>query len=144
MPTKTYSPKISEAQRNWKIVDADGKVLGRLATQIAISLRGKDKPTFTPHLDMGDFVVVINAEKIVLTGNKMQKKLYHWHTGFPGGVKTRTAEKMIQESPEEVIQQAVWGMLPKGALGRQLIKKLKVYKGAEHPHKAQTPTALGA
>lgn len=142
MRTKTYSQRNEDVQRGWKIVDADGKVLGRLATRVATSLRGKDKPTFTPHIDGGDFVVVINAEKVKITGAKAEKKVYYHHTGWMGGLKQKTAGKMIQEKPEEVIRKAVWGMLPKGPLGRQLMTKLKIYRGAEHPHTAQEPKAL--
>jgi len=142
MPTKTYSQRKEDVQREWRIVDAQNRVLGRMATRIAVSLRGKDKATFTPHIDGGDFVVVINAEKVALTGDKLQKKMYRYHTGFRGGLKSCNAEEMRSKKPEEMIRLAVWGMLPKGPLGRQLIRKLKVYKGSEHPHEAQKPTPL--
>jgi large subunit ribosomal protein L13 len=139
MPTKTYMQRTEDAQRAWRIVDADGKILGRIATQIAVSLRGKDKPTFTPYMDCGDFVVVVNAEKVRLTGRKLEDKVYRWYTGYRSGLKSRTAGQMLKEDPEEVIRHAVWGMLPKGALGRKLIKKLKMYVGPQHPHAAQQP-----
>ena len=136
---KTYSAKKGELERAWHVVDVDGKTLGRVATQIAHLLRGKHKPTFTPHVDMGDFVIVINAHKVRLTGRKMTGKLYHDHTLFPGGLKTKTAEQMLAKHPEELVKRAVWGMLPKGPLGRKLYRKLKVYAAAEHPHEAQVP-----
>jgi len=136
---KTYSAKKGEIERAWHVVDVDGKTLGRAATQIAMLLRGKHKPTFTPHVDMGDFVIVINAHKVRLTGNKMTGKLYHDHTLFPGGLKTKTAEVLLAKHPEELVKRAVWGMLPKGPLGRKLYRKLKVYAAAEHPHEAQVP-----
>jgi large subunit ribosomal protein L13 len=141
---KTFSQRTEDVVHNWRLVDADGKVLGRLATQIAIVLRGKDKVTFTPHIDGGDFVVVINAEKIQLTRNKPETKMYSHFTGYRGGLKTKPAKQMLVEDPEEMIRLAVWGMLPKGALGREVIKKLKIYKGATHPHVAQKPVALEA
>jgi large subunit ribosomal protein L13 len=136
---KTYSAKKGEIERAWHVVDVDGKTLGRAATQIAQLLRGKHKPTFTPHVDMGDFVIVINAHKVRLTGKKMTGKLYYDHTLFPGGLKTKTAEQMLAKRPEELVKRAVWGMLPKGPLGRKLYRKLKVYASAEHPHEAQLP-----
>jgi large subunit ribosomal protein L13 len=136
---KTYSAKKGEVERLWHVVDVDGKTLGRAATHIAQLLRGKTKPTFTPHVDAGDFVVVINAHKVRLTGKKMTDKLYRDHTQFPGGLKTKTAEQMLSKHPEELVKRAVWGMLPKGPLGRKLYKKLKVYATAEHPHEAQQP-----
>ena len=136
---KTYSAKKGEIERAWHVVDVDGKTLGRAATQIAQLLRGKHKPTFTPHVDMGDFVIVINAHKVRLTGRKMTDKLYYDHTLFPGGLKTKTAEQMLAKHPEELVKRAVWGMLPKGPLGRKLYRKLKVYAAAEHPHEAQQP-----
>ncbi len=139
---KTFSAKKGELERAWHVVDVDGKTLGRAATQIAQLLRGKHKPTFTPHLDMGDFVIVINAHKVRLTGKKMTDKLYYDHTLFPGGLKTKTAEQMLAKHPEELVKRAVWGMLPKGPLGRKLYKKLKVYAAAEHPHEAQLPQAF--
>jgi large subunit ribosomal protein L13 len=136
---KTFSAKKDEIERAWHVVDVDGKTLGRAATQIAHLLRGKHKPTFTPHVDMGDFVIVINAQKVRLTGKKMTDKLYHDHTLLPGGLKTKTAEQMLAKHPEELVKRAVWGMLPKGPLGRKLYRKLKVYAAAEHPHEAQQP-----
>jgi large subunit ribosomal protein L13 len=138
----TVMPKEAEIDRKWFLVDADGKVLGRLATSVAHVLRGKHKPTFAPHLDVGDHVVVINAEKIHLTGRKMTDKIYRWHSGYIGGLREVSAERMIKTHPERVIEWAVQGMLPKGRLGRAMAKKLKVYKGAEHPHAAQKPEPL--
>jgi large subunit ribosomal protein L13 len=140
MPTPM--PKESEIERKWYVVDAEGKVLGRLASRIASILRGKHKPTFTPHLDVGDHVVVLNAEKVHLTGRKLQNKQYRWHTGYIGGLREVSAEKMIRTRPERVIEWAVQGMLPKNRLGRAMAKKLKVYRGAAHPHQAQQPQAL--
>src|SRR5205823_5667738 len=131
---KTYVATPTDRQRDWLIVDASGQTLGRLATQIADALRGKRKPTYTPHIDTGDFVVVINAEKIAVTGNKRADKLYHRHSGYPGGLKTRTLNDMLERRPEEVIRLAVKGMLPKNRLARKQLTKLKVYAGAEHPH----------
>jgi large subunit ribosomal protein L13 len=135
-------PKENEIERKWYLVDADGKVLGRLATRIASILRGKHKPIFAPHLDVGDHVVVLNAEKVHLTGRKLQNKQYRWHTGYIGGLREVTAEKMLKTHPERVIEWAVQGMLPKNRLGRAMVKKLKVYRGAAHPHQAQQPQAL--
>jgi len=139
---KTYQQKPSEVQRQWFVVDAQGKVLGRLASRIAAILRGKHKPTFTPHVDGGDFVVVVNAEKVRLTGRKLQEKVYYWHTGYPGGIKSATAAQMLERKPEWVIQKAVQRMLPKNPLGRRMLRKLKVYRGPEHPHAAQRPKPL--
>jgi large subunit ribosomal protein L13 len=139
---KTYQQKPSEVQRQWFVVDAQGKVLGRLASRIAAILRGKHKPTFTPHVDGGDFVVVVNAEKVRLTGRKLQEKVYYWHTGYPGGIKSATAAQMLERKPEWVIQKAVQRMLPKNPLGRRMLRKLKVYRGPEHPHTAQQPKPL--
>lgn len=139
---KTISAKFEANQRKWILVDAEDQVLGRLATQIAMRLRGKHLPSFTPHVDTGDFVVVVNAEKVRLTGNKWDKKVYYRHTGYIGGVKATTARKLNQDNPEKMIRLAVWGMLPKNRLGRKLIKKLKVYRGAEHPHEAQQPASI--
>lgn len=139
---KTISAKKDEVQRNWVLVDASGQPLGRMASRVAARLRGKHNPLFTPHVDTGDFVVVINAEKVKLTGKKMDKKLYHWHSGYIGGLKTRTAKQMIEDKPELVIFRAVKGMLPKNRLGRKLLKKLKVYRGPAHPHEAQRPETL--
>lgn len=138
----TVIAKKDEVKRKWHLVDARGKILGRLASRIAILLRGKHKPTFTPHVDTGDFVVVINAEKIVLTGKKWKEKLYIHHSGYPGGLKSISAEKMWEKHPERIITMAVQGMLPKNKLGRQLIKKLKVYAGDSHPHQAQLPEQI--
>jgi len=140
MPTSM--PKESEIERKWYVVDAEGKVLGRLATRIASILRGKHKPIFAHHLDVGDHVVVLNAEKVHLTGRKLQNKQYRWHTGYIGGLREVTAEKMLKTHPERVIEWAVQGMLPKNRLGRAMVKKLKVYRGAAHPHQAQQPQAL--
>ena len=140
MPTPM--PKENEIERKWFVVDAEGKVLGRLATRIATILRGKHKPLFAPHLDVGDHVVVLNAEKIHLTGRKLQNKQYRWHTGYIGGLREVSAEKMLKTHPERVIEWAVQGMLPKNRLGRAMAKKLKVYRGAAHPHQAQQPQVL--
>jgi large subunit ribosomal protein L13 len=133
---------MSEIERKWYVVDADGQVLGRLATQVATILRGKHKTSFVPHLDVGDHVVVLNAAKVHLTGRKLKDKLYRWHTGYIGGLKEVSAEQMLDKHPERVVEWAVQGMLPKNRLGRAMAKKLKVYRGAEHPHSAQQPTAL--
>jgi large subunit ribosomal protein L13 len=141
---KTYSPKLAEIERRWFVVDADGIPLGRLASLIAIRLRGKHKPTFAPHIDTGDFVIVLNAEKVVLTGRKEENKVYHRHSGYPGGLKSETAAKRRQRRPVKLVEEAVWGMLPKGPLGRRQIRKLKVYAGTDHPHKAQQPAVLDA
>lgn len=135
----TYMAKSSDIERKWYVVDAAGKTLGRLATEVASLIRGKHKPQFTPHVDTGDFVVVINAEKIVLTGNKMKDKMYYRHSGYTGGLKTTPAQEMISKKPERVIELAVHGMLPKNRLGNKMKLKLKVYAGAEHPHQAQNP-----
>ena len=139
---KTYVAKPTDRERNWCVVDANGKTLGRLATQIADVLRGKRKPTYTPHIDTGDFVVVVNAEKIHVTGNKRADKLYHRHSGYPGGLRSRTFEEMIARRPEEIIRLAVKGMMPRNRLARKQITKLKVYAGPEHPHVAQKPQPL--
>ncbi len=136
---KTYSAKTGEITREWYIVDAEGKTLGRLATQIADRLRGKGKPQFTPHVDTGDFVVVVNAEKIAVTGNKLDDKLYYRHSGYPGGLKTRTLREQLDRRPNEVLRKAVWGMIPHTKLGRRQITKLKIYSGTSHPHEAQEP-----
>ncbi len=136
---RTYMPKQDEIEREWLVVDASNQVLGRLATEIARLLRGKHKATFTPHLDTGDFVVVVNAERVKLTGRKLDEKKYYRHSGRPGSLKTETAREMLEKHPERVIRAAVWGMLPKNRLGRKLLKKLKVYSGPEHPHTAQRP-----
>jgi large subunit ribosomal protein L13 len=139
---KTFVAKPSDRQRDWYIVDAQGLTLGRLATLIADVLRGKRKPTYTPHIDTGDFVIVVNAEKIAVTGNKRADKLYHRHSGYPGGLRTRTFEQMITRRPEEVIRIAVKGMMPRNRLARKQLTKLKVYAGPEHPHIAQRPADL--
>jgi large subunit ribosomal protein L13 len=139
---KTYVATPQDRERNWLLVDAEGQTLGRLATQIADALRGKRKPTYTPHVDVGDFVVVVNAEKISVTGQKRQEKLYHRHSGYPGGLKTRTLNDMLERRPEEVIRLAVRGMLPKNRLARKQLTKLKVYAGPEHPHEAQKPQPM--
>ena len=139
---KTYSVKAGEIERRWFVVDARGKVLGRLATEIARVLRGKHKPIYTPHLDTGDFVVVVNAEKVELTGRKADQKTYFRHTGYMGGEKFIPFRRMLEKHPERVIELAVKGMLPKNALGKQMQKKLRVYAGAEHPHQAQQPEPL--
>lgn len=139
---KTYSVKAGEIERRWYVVDAQGKILGRVATEVARILRGKHKPTYTPHLDTGDFVIVVNAEKIQLSGNKMDQKSYFRHTGYMGGEKFIPFRRMLEKHPERVIELAVKGMLPKTALGRNMRDKLKVYAGAEHPHQAQQPEPL--
>ena len=139
---KTVSAKKEDVQREWYVVDATGQTLGRLATRVATVLRGKHKPIFTPHVDTGDFVVVINAEKVKLTGKKNDDKLYHYHTGWVGGIVTRTAKQLRAQRPERLIENAVQGMLPKNVLGRAMGKKLKVYAGGEHPHAAQQPREL--
>lgn len=138
---KTFMPKSGEVERNWQVVDAEGKILGRLATEIANILRGKNKPTFTPHMDTGDFVVVINAGKISLTGKKLTDKVYYHHTGYPGGIRSITAEKLLEKKPEQLLIEAVKGMLPKNKLQSVFMKKMKVYAGADHPHSAQQPKA---
>jgi large subunit ribosomal protein L13 len=139
---KTYVPKLTEIERRWWIVDAEGKVLGRLASEIAQVLRGKHKPIFTPHLDVGDYVVVVNADKVVLTGNKAEDKAYFRHSGYMGGEKFVPFKDMIADHPDRVIDLAVKGMLPKNNLGRLMRRKLKVYAGPNHPHEAQQPTRL--
>ena len=139
---KTYLPKTDEIQRKWWVVDAEGVILGRMAVKIANILRGKDKPTYTPHLDCGDHVVVINAEKVAMTGNKNTKKIYQDYSGYMGGLKQRTADVIRERDPERLVQQAVWGMMPKGRLGRQQFTKLKVYAGVNHPHEAQQAEPL--
>jgi large subunit ribosomal protein L13 len=141
---KTYVATPSNRERDWLLVDASGRTLGRLATQIADILRGKRKPEYTPHIDTGDFVIVVNAEKIAVTGNKREAKLYHRHSGYPGGLRSRTLDQMLERRPEEVIRIAVKGMLPRNRLARQQLRKLKVYAGPEHPHEAQKPKAIEA
>jgi len=139
---RTQFAKKNEVERKWYLVDAQDKVLGKLATKVATYLRGKNKPVFTPNVDTGDFIVVINAEKIRLTGKKLDDKIYYHHTGFIGGIKAATARERLSAHPEEVIKDAIWGMLPKNRLGRAMLKKLKVYRGSEHPHAAQKPEIL--
>ena len=139
---KTYNAKPGEIQRDWLIVDAEGKTLGRLATQIAERLRGKTKAVYTPHIDTGDFVVVVNAEKIHVTGNKLEEKMYYKHSGYPGGLRERTLREQLDRQPTEVLRKAVKGMLPRNKLGRAQLTKLKIYAGPEHPHEAQAPTTL--
>lgn len=135
----TYSPKNKDIQRNWHLIDVRKKVLGRAATQIATLLRGKHKPIFSPHLDCGDFVIVINAAKIKLTGNKLNDKLYYRHSGYPGALKTQSAAKLLKEKPEKVLEKAVSGMIPRNRLRKQVLSKLKIFPGDEHPHQAQNP-----
>ncbi len=139
---KTYSAKPGEIQRDWYLVDAEGQTLGRLATQIADRLRGKGKPQFTPHVDTGDFVVVVNAEKIAVTGKKLDDKIYYRHSGYPGGLRQRTLRDQLEQRPTEVLRKAVKGMLPRNRLGASQLRKLKVYAGPEHPHAAQQPKPL--
>jgi large subunit ribosomal protein L13 len=142
MATKTYTAKPGEIERRWYVVDAEGQTLGRLATRIADTLRGKNKPQFTPHVDTGDFVVVVNAEKIHVTGKKLDDKIYYRHSGYPGGLKQRTLREQLDRRPTEVIRIAVKGMLPKNKLAARQLTKLKVYAGPEHPHEAQAPQPL--
>jgi large subunit ribosomal protein L13 len=139
---KTYVATPATRERNWLVVDASGKTLGRLATQIADALRGKRKPDYTPHVDVGDFVIVVNAEKVAVTGRKREQKLYRRHSGYPGGLRSRTLNEMLERRPEEVIRLAVRGMLPRNRLGRAQLRKLKVYAGPEHPHEAQKPEQM--
>ena len=142
MIKRTYSPKLAEIEHRWYVLDAAGIPLGRLSSLAARLLMGKHKPTYAPHLDTGDFVIVINAEKAVLTGRKEEQKVYYHHTGYPGGMKSETAAHLRKRRPTRMVEEAVWGMLPKGPLGRQMLRKLKVYAGPEHPHQAQRPEAL--
>jgi len=139
---KTFSAKASEVTHDWYMVDAEGKTLGRIASEIAYRLRGKHKPEYTPHVDTGDYIVVVNAEKVAVTGNKAKDKIYHAHSGYPGGLKSISFEKLIDKAPERTIESAVKGMLPRNPLGRAMFKKLKVYAGTEHPHTAQQPQLL--
>ena len=139
---KTFVAKPAEVERKWYVVDAEGKTLGRLASEIAKILRGKHKPIYTPHVDTGDYVIVVNAEKIHVSGNKRQDKMYRWHTGYMGGLKERNFQEMIDRQPEKVLMQAVKGMLPKNSLGRQMLRKLRVFAGPDHTHQAQMPEAL--
>ncbi len=136
---KTRIPKKDEIEHKWWLIDAEGKVLGRLATEISVLLRGKKKASFTPFLDTGDFVVVVNAEKVALTGTKADRKVYYSHSGYPGGIRARSFKDMLAKKPEEVVRKAVRGMIPKNRLGRDLVKKLKIYRGPNHPHQAQNP-----
>lgn len=136
---KTGFAKKENVERKWYVIDAKDQVLGRLAAEIARRLRGKHKPTYTPHIDTGDYIIVVNADKIRLTGNKLEQKIYYKHTGYPGGLKSITANKLLQRKPERVLEHAVKGMLPKNRLGRRMYKKMKVYTGPDHPHKAQQP-----
>ncbi len=139
---KSYCAKESEIRKEWHVIDAEDKTLGRIATQIALRLRGKHKPTYTPHVDTGDFVVVVNAEKIKLTGNKLTRKNYYHYTGYPGGIRSSNAETVLSKHPTRVLRHAVKGMLPKNKLGRKMLKKLKIYTGSDHPHQAQQPKNL--
>ena len=139
---KTFSAKASDVEHAWFVVDLEGKTVGRAATAIATVLRGKHKPTFTPHVDTGDFVIAVNADKVVFTGNKLSQKKYYRHTGYPGGIREISAADQLEKHPERVIFAAVRGMLPKGPLGRRILKKFKVYAGADHPHAAQQPSAM--
>lgn len=139
---KTYSAKSETVKRDWYVVDAADKTLGRMATEIANRLRGKHKPEYTPHVDTGDYIVVVNAEKVKVTGKKMSDKMYYHHTGYPGGIKSISFEKLQEKAPERIIQQAVKGMMPKNKLSRAMLSKLKVYAGSEHPHTAQQPVEL--
>ena len=142
MNEKTYSPKAKEIERQWYVVDATDKILGRLASEIAQVLRGKRKPSFTPHADVGDHVIVINAEKVRVTGDKAEQKVYYRHTGYPGGIRSTTYNELMEKHPERIVQKAVWGMLPHNTLGRSIFKKLRVYAGGEHRHAAQKPEPL--
>jgi len=139
---KTFSAKPESIQRDWYVVDAEGKTLGRLATEVASRLRGKHKPEYTPHVDAGDYIVVVNADKVAVTGNKAEKKIYYSHTEYPGGIKDISFRDLIKKAPQRVIQSAVKGMLPRGPLGREMFRKLKIYAGSEHPHAAQQPQTL--
>lgn len=139
---RTLFAKKGDIERKWYVIDAKDAVLGRLAVKIATFLRGKNKPIFTPNVDTGNFIIVINADKVKLTGNKLDQKIYYRHSGYPGGLKSETARELLSRCPEKLITDAVWGMLPKGRLGRDLLKKLKVYRGSEHPHSAQKPEII--
>lgn len=139
---KTFNVKKEEIVRDWYLIDADGQILGRLASEIAKRLRGKHKPVYTPHVDTGDFIIVVNAEKVLLTGKKLKDKIYYHHSGYPGGLKSQVAGKILQERPERLLKYAVRGMLPKNSLGRRMLKKLKIYVGGEHNHEAQCPQKL--
>jgi large subunit ribosomal protein L13 len=139
---KTYLPKVDLISRQWRIIDGENLILGRLASTVAAHLRGKHRADFTPHLDTGDFIIVVNADKVKLSGRKAEKKLYHRHSGYPGGITAVTAQRLLAERPERILRNAVQGMLPKNRLGRQMLKKLKIYNGPNHPHSAQQPQAL--
>ena len=139
---RTFSPTLKDIEQRWYVVDAEGKILGRLATQIATVLRGKNKPIYAPHMDVGDFVIVINADKIQVTGRKLEQKMYYRHSGYPGGLRSISLRDQLQRHPERVIRSAVKGMLPKNRLGRRMLRKLKVYAGSSHPHEAQRPEPL--
>ena len=139
---KTFSAKPAEVKRDWYVIDAEGKTLGRMATEIARRLRGKHKPEYTPHVDTGDYIIVVNAEKVHVTGNKQQDKMYYHHTGYPGGIRSINFDKLIDHAPHRVIERAVKGMLPKNPLGRAMFRKLKIYAGPEHTHVAQQPKVL--
>ena len=139
---RTYTPKASEIERSWYVVDADGLTLGRMATEVARVLRGKHKPTFSPHMDTGDHVIIVNADKVLLSSNKAERKMVHRHTGYPGGVRSHTYAEEMATKPAEAVRRSVRGMLPKNRLGRQMLKKLKVYAGPDHPHSAQKPQPL--
>lgn len=142
MSDKTYMPKAKDIERQWFVVDATGAVLGRLATEVARILRGKHKPSYTPHVDLGDHVIVINADKIKVTGRKAEQKTYYRHTGYAGGIRSSSYREVMDKHPERILRKAIWGMLPHNPLGRQMFKKLRVYAGENHPHQAQRPEAL--
>ena len=139
---KTFPDKKEQIEPKWYMIDANGEILGRLAVKVATIIRGKNKPTFTPHVDTGDYVVIVNAGKVRLTGNKLKDKIYYRHTGYPGGIRKISAEKLLQKKPEEVLKKAIKGMLPKNSLGRKILKKAKIYASADHPHEAQQPEVL--
>lgn len=139
---KTFSAKEEQIKSKWYMIDANGEILGRLAVKVATIIRGKHKPTFTPHVDTGDYVVIVNAEKVRLTGNKLKDKIYQHHTGHPGGIRKISAEKLLQKKPEEILKKAIKGMLPKNSLGRKIFKKAKIYASTDHPHEAQQPEVL--
>lgn len=142
MTVKTWMPKAADIEHKWYVVDAEGQTLGRLASRVAQILRGKHKPTYTPHMDMGDYVIVINAAKVKVTGRKEEQKIYYTHSGYPGGIKQRTYSEQLAKHPDRVVRIAVRGMLPKGTLGTAQLKKLKIFAGSEHPHQAQQPISL--
>ncbi len=142
MSSQTYTPKASEIQRDWHVVDADGVILGRLATEVASILRGKHKPTYTPHLDTGDHVIIVNADKVIMSGNKAEAKRIYRHSGYPGGIRSESFADLLERKPADAVRRSIKGMLPKGPLGRRQINKLKVYAGPDHPHAAQSPQPL--